>query len=93
MFGPLHFLASLGLPVPGRDAQLVLPDQIFTHFQRQDPLLDFRGRLEDDLLRILEILQSATPRSIVIINEIFSSTTLQDALSLHLRTALQAHPT
>jgi hypothetical protein len=86
-FGQLHFLASLGLPVPGRNARLPLPDRIFTHFQRAEPVADLRGRLEDDLLRIREILRSATPRSVVIINEIFSSTTLQDALSLSQRIA------
>ncbi len=86
-FGQLHALASLGLPVPGREVLLPLPDRIFTHFQHEELATDLRGRLEDDLLRIREILRSATPRSIVIINEIFSSTTLQDALLLSRRIA------
>lgn len=82
MIGQLHHLAALGLPVPGTQARLPLPDRIFTHFERGENLADLTGKLDDDLVRIRDILQAATPASLLIINEIFTSTSLEDAVWL-----------
>ena len=82
MFAQLHHLAALGCPVPARSARLLLPDRILTHFDRQEDLSDLRGKLEDDLVRIRDLLRRATPDTVVVANELFASTSPADALEL-----------
>ncbi len=81
-FGQVHYLAALGLPVPGTQARVGSFDELLTHFERGLDPTHALSRLEDDLLAVRHILDRATKRSVVVLNETFTSTSLADAAAL-----------
>lgn len=83
--GQVLHLASVGLPVPARAARVPLVDRVVSNFARGEDLHDQRGALERDVVRCATVLGRATPRSVVVLNEVFTSTTVQDALLLSRR--------
>jgi DNA mismatch repair protein MutS len=78
--GQCAYLASLGCPIPATRASVMLPDHIYTHFERQETLATLHGKLDNELVRIHDILSEASAASIIVMNESFSSTTVNDAL-------------
>jgi hypothetical protein len=76
--GQMHHLAAIGCPVPGTSVRIGLVDDIHTLFERQENVEDLASKLEEDLRRMRAILGQVTNRSLVIMNETFSSTTVGD---------------
>ena len=85
MFGQVTYLAALGCPVPARGARVLLADTIATHFERRERSDDAAGKLEGELTAIGETLAHATDRTLIILNESFSSTATADAQQIGAR--------
>ena len=81
-FGQIHQLAAFGLPVPGTAVEIGLFDALFTQFERPESADDRRGRLEADIAGMREILTAATGHSVVVMNETFASTSVEDGARL-----------
>ncbi|MFB7716186.1 MULTISPECIES: DNA mismatch repair protein MutS [unclassified Nocardia] len=82
MVGQSLYLAALGCPIPGTRARTMLPDNVFTHFIRADDIEDPHGALAQELTRMRDILDRLTARSVVVLNESFSTTTASDAVAI-----------
>jgi hypothetical protein len=80
--GQAAVLAALGLPVPCISAKIPLYSAVFSQFTKAEDAAVDNGKLKEELLRLKPILQGAGKNSLVILNELFSSATAQDALDM-----------
>ena len=81
-FGQAHYLALLGFPIPGKSASILKVDRIYSHFEKSEVPENAMGRLEEELERMHYILDNATDKSLIIVNEMLSSTTLKDGIEI-----------
>ena len=81
-FGQIFYLASLGCPVPCKGASVFLYDNLYTHFSALENLSADTGKLKEELIRLKQIISEATTNSIIILNELFATTTTYDAYSM-----------
>ncbi len=77
--GAAQAMCQLGLPVAAESARISPVDAIFTHFpEGADDTID-KGRLGEECARLKEIFDSATPDSMILLDESLSSTGAYEA--------------
>lgn len=76
--GQLFVMAQGGIYVPGDSFEYVPVDCIYTHFPAdEDKTLDL-GRLGEECKRFKEMYSAATPKSLLLLNETFSTTSFEE---------------
>jgi DNA mismatch repair protein MutS len=80
--GLVQVLAQAGLFVPGTAARLSLVDNIYTHFPAEERPDAETGRLGEEARRLNTIFLSATPYSLILLNESLASTAAGESLYL-----------
>ena len=76
--GQLFILAQGGLYVPAKSFRYVPCDFIYTHFPAdEDKTMDL-GRLGEECVRFKEMFSQATNRSLMLLNETFSTTSFEE---------------
>lgn len=72
--GLTQLMAQAGMFVPARSYLSSIVSGIFTHFKREEDSEMESGKLEEELIRMKQIIDSIKPDSMVLFNESFSST-------------------
>jgi DNA mismatch repair protein MutS len=76
--GLVQLMAQKGLFVTAESAEVSFVDGIYTHFVTPDDVTKGEGRYRNELLRVKEILETATPYSLVILDEPCGGTSYEE---------------
>lgn len=90
----IMLMAQMGSFVPAEEAHIGLADRIFTRIGAHDELHAGRSTFMVEMVETAEILNQATPRSLLILDEIGRGTSTYDGLSIAWATVeyLHNHP-
>jgi DNA mismatch repair protein MutS len=76
--GLVQLMAQKGLFVTAESAEVSFVDGIYTHFVSPDDITKGEGRYRNELMRVKEILEDATPYSLVILDEPCGGTSYEE---------------
>ncbi|BCX81709.1 DNA mismatch repair protein MutS [Methylomarinovum caldicuralii] len=77
-----QLLAQIGAYVPAREARMTVADRIFYQVPEVSQLTSGEGRFATELRHTKEIFLAATPRSLVILDELAEGTTYEERLKI-----------
>ncbi|KIK71237.1 hypothetical protein GYMLUDRAFT_66444 [Collybiopsis luxurians FD-317 M1] len=78
----IAILAQIGSFVPADSANLGIVDKLFSRVGAKDDLFHDRSTFMVEMLETADILRRATPRSLVIMDEVGRGTTVKDGIAL-----------
>jgi len=84
-------MAQMGSFVPARDARIGLTDRIFTRVGASDDIAQGRSTFLVEMSETSHILRHATPRSLIVLDEVGRGTSTYDGISLAWAIAEEIH--
>ncbi len=76
--GLIQIMGQQGLFVPAESAEISMVDRILTHFVSPDDITKGEGRYRNELRRMKEILERATPNSLILLDEPCGGTSYEE---------------
>ena len=78
----LVIMAQIGCYIPADSAELSICDRIFTRIGSHDDLVKGKSTFQVEMSEVLHILNSATPQSLLLLDEVGRGTGTHDGLSI-----------
>lgn len=76
-----QILAQLGCPIPAETAQIAIADKVFYHAPMINSLQDEEGRFGIEAGRTRDLFFQATPKTLIILDELLEATTFEERLA------------
>ena len=80
--GSAQLMMQSGMFVPARTFRSSVTSGLFTHFTREEDSAMRRGKLDDELARLDDIVSAVTPGATLLLNESFASTNAREGSEL-----------